>query len=108
MTALENALSLTIRGTPDFSSEVLKPLYRITGRSTAELRRAIRDREPVYSAALFGNDHIEVVPRLEKAADYLDGLDVPYSVHEWINGERSEISIEVMRQIIESNSDDHR
>ncbi len=106
MTAPENALSLTITGTPDFGSEVLKSLHRITGRSTGELRRAIRDGEPVYAAALFDNDHIEVVPRLEKTADYLDGLGVPFTVHEWVDGERQEISIEVMRQIIESTTDE--
>ena len=106
MTAPENALSLTITGTPDFGSEGLKSLHRITGRSTGELRRAIRDGEPVYAAALFDNDHIEVVPRLEKTADYLDGLDVPFTVHEWVDGERQEISIEVMRQIIESTTDE--
>lgn len=98
----QNALSLTIVGTPDFGSEILKSLYRLTGRSTVELRRAIRDSEPVYTAALFGNDHIHVVPRLEKALDYLQGLGVPFAVHEWVDGERDEISIEVMREIIEA------
>ncbi|MGU3645192.1 hypothetical protein ACLBXX_09510 [Microbacterium sp. C23T] len=102
MTTPENALSLTIDGTPDFGSEVLKSLYRITGRSTVELRRAIRDGEPVYTAGLFGNDHIQVVPRLEKTADYLDGLGIPFIVHEWVDGEREQISIDVMRQIIQS------
>jgi len=106
MTAPETALSLTIAGTPDFGSEVLKSLYRITGRSTVELRNAIRDGEPVYTATLFGNDHIQVVPRLEKTADYLDRLHVPFTVHEWVNDQRNEISIEVMRQIIESNGDE--
>ena len=105
MTAPANALSLTIAGTPDFGSEVLKPLHRITGRSTGELRRAIRAGEPVYSAGLFDNDHIQVVPRLEKTAEYLAGLDVSFTVHEWVDGERNEISIEVMRQIIESTGD---
>ena len=98
----ENALSLTIAGHPDFGSEVLKSLYRLTGRSTVELRRAIRDGEPVYTASLFGNDHIHVVPRLEKTADYLDGLGIPFTVHEWVDGERDEISTDVMRQIIEA------
>lgn len=102
MTAPHNALSLTIAGTPDFGSVVLQSLYRITRRSTPELRRAIRSGEPVYTATLFGNDHIEVVPRLEKTASYLDDLGVPYVVHEWVDGEREEISIEVMREIIES------
>lgn len=106
MTTPENALSLTIAGTPDFGSEVLKSLYRLTRRSTVELRRAIRAGEPVYTAALFGNDHLEVVPRLEKTADYLDGLGVPFTIHEWIDGERDEISIETMRAIIESSGDE--
>lgn len=108
MTAPENALSLTIAGTPDVGSEVLRSLYRITGRSTSELRRAIRSGEPVYTAALFGNDHIEVVPRLEKTADYLDGLGVPFIVHEWSDGQRDEISAEVMRNIIESEDGTYR
>ena len=103
----ENALSLTIAGSPDFGSEVLKSLYRITGRSTAELRRAIRDGEPVYTAALFGNDHIRVVPRLEKTAEYLEELGVRFTVHEWIDGERREISIELMRRIVESTDGEH-
>lgn len=102
----ENAISLTITGTPDFGSEVLKSLYRLTGRSTPELRRAIADGEPVYTAALFGNDHIQVVPRLEKTADYLDGLGVPFTVHEWTDGQRAEISVEVMREIIRAADDD--
>lgn len=100
MTAPENAISLTITGTPDFGSEVLKSLYRLTGRSTVELRHAIRDGEPVYTAALFGNDHLDVVPRLEKTVDYLVGLGIPFTVHEWIDGERDEISLETMREIL--------
>jgi len=102
MTTPDNALSLTIVGTPDFGSDVLKPLYRITGRSAVELRDAIRGGEPVYTAALFGNDHLQVVPRLEKTAAYLEGIGVAFTVHEWADGEREEISIEVMRQIIGS------
>jgi hypothetical protein len=106
VTAPENALSLTIAGTPDLPGEVLKALYRITDRSTVELRRAIRDGEPVYRAALFGTDHLEVVPRLEKTADYLDGLGLSFTIHEWIDGERvGEISVETMREIIESADD---
>jgi len=102
VTLPENALSLTISGMPDFGSEVLKSLYRLTGRSTVELRRAIRAGKPVYTAALFGNDHIEVVPRLEKTADYLDGLGVPFTVHEWVDGEQDEITVQAMREIIET------
>lgn len=102
MTAPENALSLTIAGTPDLPGEVLKSLYRLTGRSTVELRRAIQTGEPVYRAALFGSDHLDVVPRLEKTVDYLVGLGVPFTIHEWLDGEPDEISIETMREIIES------
>ncbi|MDR5699217.1 hypothetical protein [Agromyces aerolatus] len=102
MTAPENAISLTIAGTPDLPGEVLKSLYRITRRSTVELRHAIRDGEPVYVAALFGNDHLDVVPRLEKTADYLTGLGLGFTIHEWLDGAREEISVETMRAIIES------
>jgi hypothetical protein len=108
MTAPENALSLTVAGTPDFPSEVLKALYRITGRSTVELRNSIRAGEPVYTAALFGNDHIEVVPRLEKTAAYLDEIGVPFAVHEWTDGTREEIPREIMREIIESSDAEPR
>lgn len=97
-----NAISLIIDGTPDFGREVLTALYRITGRSTVELRRAILAGEPVYVAALFGNDHLEVVPRLEKTIDYLDGLGIEYTVHEWVDDERDEISVQVMREILEA------
>ncbi|TQJ31495.1 hypothetical protein [Microbacterium sp. SLBN-146] len=102
MTAPQNALSLTIAGTPDFGSVVLQSLYRITRRSTPELRRSIRSGEPVYTATLFGNEHIDVVPRLEKTAAYLEEIGVPFVIHEWVDGEREEISIELMREIIES------
>jgi hypothetical protein len=102
VTAPENALSLTVTGTPDFPSEVLKAMYRLTGRSTVELRNAIRAGEPVYIVALFGTDHLDVVPRLEKTVDYLDGLGIPFVVHEWIDGARDQISVETMREIIES------
>lgn len=102
MTTSENALSITIGGTPDFGSEVLKSLYRITGRSTVELRRAIRAGEPVYTAALFGNDHIHAVPRLEKTVAYLESLGVPFSIQEWVDGRADVISLDVMRQIIHS------
>jgi hypothetical protein len=61
-----------------------------------------------YTAALFGNDHIQVVPRLEKTVELLERLGVPFTVHEWVDGEREQISIEVMRQIIESAEGEYR
>jgi hypothetical protein len=105
VTAPHNALSLTIEGTPDLPSEPLQALYRLTGRSTVELRRSILAGEPVYTAALFGNDHIEVVPRLEKTAEYLQGLGLLFTVHEWADGEREEISLETMREIVAAGDD---
>ncbi|MEV8273371.1 hypothetical protein [Microbacterium sp. NPDC077184] len=97
-----NAIDLTLDGTPDFPSVVLQALYRITRRSTPELRRAIRAGEPIFTAPLFGNDHIEVVPRLEKTVDYLDGLGIPFTLHEWVDGTREEITVPLMREIIEA------
>lgn len=108
MTDTQNALSLTLEGTPDLPSEPLKALYRLTGRSTVELRRSILAGEPVYAAALFGADHIQVVPRLEKVVDYLTGLGLPFVVHEWVDGEREEIPVETMREIIDVADDEVR
>lgn len=102
MPAPENALSITIVDPSGVTPDTLKQLYRITGRSSVELRDAILAGTPVYSAALFGNDHIQVVPRLERTAALLDELRVRYTVHEWADGEVEEISVELMRQIIES------
>lgn len=103
MTEPQNALSITVPGAPFLPKDVLMALYRITGRSTVELRRAVADGQPVYRAALFGNDHVDVVPRLEKALAYLDTRGVPIVVHEWIDGEHEEISREVMHAIIEGS-----
>lgn len=105
MTEPQNALSITVPGAPFLPKDVLLALYRITGSSTVELRHAVADGEPVYRAALFGNDHLDVVPRLEKAVAYLDTLGVPLVVHEWVDGEREEISRETMRGILEGAGD---
>lgn len=105
MSPLQNALTLTIDGTPDFGSEVLKSLYRLTGRSTVELRQAIGRGEPVYSASLFGADHIDVVPRLERTVDYLTRSGIPFTIHELHDGERAEISLPTMNGIIGPGAD---
>ena len=99
----DNALSVTLNDTPDLPSAVLQALYRITGRSSGELRRSILAHEPVYTAALFGNDHIDVVPRLEKTIAYLDELGLPLTLHEWVDGERDEVSRETLRGILEGS-----
>ncbi|APZ33478.1 hypothetical protein [Microbacterium aurum] len=99
----DNALSVTLNDAPDLPSVVLQALYRITGRSSGELRRSILAHEPVYTAALFGNDHIDVVPRLEKTIAYLDELGLPLTLHEWVDGERDEVSRETLRGILEGS-----
>lgn len=107
MTEPANALSITVPGAPFLPKDVLMALYRITGRSTVELRHAVAGGEPVYRAALFGSDHLDGVPRLEKALAYLDMLGVPVLVHAWVDGEREEISREAMRGILEGAGDTH-
>lgn len=97
----DNALSVTLNDTPDLPSAVLQALYRITGRSSGELRRSILAGEPVYTAALFGNDHIDVVPRLEKTIAYLDELGLSFILHAHLDGERDEVSRETLRSILE-------
>lgn len=105
MTGPRNALSLTLSGHPDLPSAVYQALYRITGRSTVEMRNAVREGAPVYTAALFGTDHLQVVPRLEKAADYLDAISLPFVVHEWTDGEASVITRETMHRILAGTDD---
>lgn len=95
------ALSVSIEGTPDLPGEVVKALYRTTGRSTVELRRAIAVEEPVFVADLFGPDHIDVVPRLEKTIALLDQLGVPVTIHELTDGRSDRISLQTMREIID-------
>ena len=102
----DNALSVTLNDTPDLPSAVLQALYRITGRSSGELRRSILAGEPVYTAALFGNDHIDVVPRLEKTIAYLDELVLSFILHAHLDGERDEASRETLRGILEGTGGD--
>lgn len=100
------ALSLTLDGTPDLPSAPLQALYRITGRSTVELREAIASGDPIYTAALFGNDHIQVVPRLEKTIAYLTEHGLAFTVTESHDGEDAPISLATMREILEVSSGD--
>lgn len=100
----EYALSITLVEKPDLPSVVLQALYRITGRSTVELRRSILGHEPVYTAELFGADHIHAVPRLEKAAAYLDEIGLDFTVSEWVEGTKEEISRDTMSEILQVDS----
>lgn len=96
-----SALSVTIDGTPDLPGEVLKALYRVTGRSTVELRGSILAGRPVYAATLFGDDHLQVVPRLEKTITLLTRLELPFTVHELTDAAAEPISLQTMREIID-------
>ncbi|GAA3037827.1 hypothetical protein [Microbacterium dextranolyticum] len=97
----DNALSLQLDGTPEPPAAFLQVLYRLTGRSTVEMRRSILAGEPFYTVPLFGPEHITVVPRLEKTIDYLTEQRVPFRLVEWIDGERDEISLDTLREILE-------
>ena len=102
MNEYSNALSVSIAGSPDLPGDAVKALYRTTGRSTVELRRAIAAGEPLFVAALFGPEHIDVVPRLEKTIALLEHLGLGVTLHEWTDGRRDEISAETMREIIDA------
>lgn len=104
MSSSQNALSVTVAGTPDFGAETLQALYRITGRSTGELRRAVQAGDPVYAAGLFGEDHIKVVPILEQTIAFFDAQGIEYVLHEWVDGDRDEITRELMREILEPDT----
>ncbi|MDX2378048.1 hypothetical protein M4I32_14745 [Microbacterium sp. LRZ72] len=105
MTAAEPSLSLTLTGRPDLPSEVLKALYRITGRASTELRRSILAGEPVFTAHLFGTDHVDVAPRLEKTVAYLGDLGIDFAVHESADGTSQPITLETMRSILETDAE---
>ena len=95
------AISLTLDGAPDLPSAVLQALYRITGRSTVELRHAIRDRAPLYTAALFGAEHITAAPRLEKTIAFLDEHALAFSLTETADGVEAPIDRATLRAILE-------
>lgn len=96
---------MTLSGSPDLPAEALKALYRVTGRSTVELREAIRAGEPVYAAGLFGADHIDVAPRLERTVALLEQWGLAFTVHETADGEREEIPLATMREILGASAD---
>ncbi len=102
------ALSLTLDGTPDLPSAPLQALYRITGRSTVELREAILSGRPVYTVGLFGGDHIHVVPRFEKTLAFLIEHGLAFTVTESHDGEDATISLDTMREILEAPTGDDR
>ena len=96
------SLSITLDGAPDLLAIQLKELYGITGRSSDALRRSIAAGAPIYSAELFGNDHIAVVPRLEKTVAFCERQGLRFRVEETYDGVTEEIGVEGMRNILES------
>jgi len=97
------SLAIVLDSRPDLPAILLKELYGVTGRSSDELHRAIAAGAPVYSAELFGNDHIEVVPRLEKTVAFCERLKLPFHVEETYDGETEVIGLDVMRNILDSS-----
>jgi hypothetical protein len=97
----DTAISVTLDGTPDLPSAPLQALYRITGRSTVELRGAIRGGKPVYTASLFGAEHITVAPRLEKTIAYLTDVGLPFVLTETVDGEDAPIDLATLSEILE-------
>lgn len=94
------SMSIALDGVTVLSPATLQALYRINGRSTVEMRRAAASGEPIYACTLFGADHIDAVPRLEKTAAFLIEQGVPFRVYESVDGERTEISLEVLQSIL--------
>lgn len=95
------AIALTVTDANAVPMASLGMLYRITGRSKGELARAIRAGDTLYAAHLFGSDHLQVVPRLEKVIAHLDAVGAPFTLYEQVGAQRSAISRETLRGILE-------
>ena len=100
-----SSLAIIIDGAPHLSPELLKELYRITGRPSVDLRAAILVGEEVYSAELFGTDHVGVVPRLEKTIAFCERHSLSFRIEETYDGETEEITLATMREILESGAE---
>lgn len=96
------SLAIFLDGTPPLTADQLTELYRITGRARVELRNAISAGAPLYSAELFGNDHIDVAPRLEKTVDFCLRHDLAFRIEETYDGETETIPLEVMRSVLDA------
>jgi len=95
------SISLTLDGAPDLPSAPLQALYRITGRSTPELRRAVLAGDPLFTAELFGREHITAAPRLEKTIAFLTEHGLAFSLTETADGVTSPIDLATLREILE-------
>lgn len=100
------ALSVTLDGTPDLVSATLQALYRLTGRSTVELREAIAAGRPVYAASLFDAAHLTAVPRLEKTIAFLEAEGLEFRLTETVDGVDAPIDLPTLRELLEASDDD--
>lgn len=100
------SIAIIIEGRPDLAPPLLKELYGITRRSSVELSSAIRAGGDVYSAELFGSDHVEVAPRLEKTVEFCERNGLRFHVEETYDGETAQIAVATMRSILEAAEND--
>lgn len=96
------SIAIIITGSAHLPPAMLKELYGITGRSSVELHSAIVAGANVYAAELFGNDHVEVAPRLEKTVDFCERNALAFRVEETYAGETAQIDVVTMRSILEA------
>ena len=96
------SISIFIVGSPQLPPPLLKELYGITGRSSVELSAAVLAGRDVYAAELFGTDHVNVAPRLEKTVGFCERNGLMYRVEETYEGETAQIDLATMRSILET------
>lgn len=101
------SIAIIIEDRPRLAPPLLKELYGITGRSSVELSSAILAGGDVYAAELFGNDHVQVAPRLEKTAAFCERHGLVFRIEETYDGETSQIDLATMRSILDA-ADEHR
>lgn len=96
------SIAIVIEGRPHLAPPLLKELYDITRRSSVELSTAILAGDDVYAASLFGNDHVEVAPRLERTAAFCARNDLAFRIEETYDGETEQIDLATLRSILEA------
>lgn len=100
-----SSIAIIIEGRPHLAPPLLRELYGITRRSSVELSAAIVAGDDVYAAGLFGKDHVEVAPRLEKTAAFCARNGLAFRIEETYDGETAQIDLATMRSILEAAED---
>lgn len=103
MTPPDVCVLLTLAPQTSLTADLLQALYRITGRSTVELRRAAERGDALYTAELFGSAHVDQAPRLEKTIDLLGMHAIPFRLVERVGQDAEEISLDTLRAILGEN-----